>query len=118
MMRRCAEAEGDLQDAHAADWMKALDAAGAPAEMSDPLFSQRLFDDPLLRERGWTVGFDHKDFGFSNRPVCWSIFRKRPAKFRDIADLRRKHEGIAGGIRLFRSSEIDEMVADKVVRQA
>jgi crotonobetainyl-CoA:carnitine CoA-transferase CaiB-like acyl-CoA transferase len=38
-------------------WRDALDAAGAPAEISDPEFGQKLFDDPLFRARRWTAGY-------------------------------------------------------------
>ncbi len=41
----------------AADWRDRLDAAGVPAEVSDPTFGVRLHDIPWYRERGWTVSY-------------------------------------------------------------
>lgn len=42
----------------AEEWVKLLDAAGVPAEVSDPTYSQRLFDDAELIERGWVAHYD------------------------------------------------------------
>jgi crotonobetainyl-CoA:carnitine CoA-transferase CaiB-like acyl-CoA transferase len=39
----------------AEEWVKVLDDAGVPAEVSDPNWSKGLFDDPELIERGWVV---------------------------------------------------------------
>ena len=38
-------------------WRDTLDAAGAPAEISDPTFGQKLHDDPEFRARGWTAAY-------------------------------------------------------------
>jgi crotonobetainyl-CoA:carnitine CoA-transferase CaiB-like acyl-CoA transferase len=102
----------------AADWMKALDAAGAPAEMSDPLFSQRLFDDPLLRERGWTVGFDHKDFGFFEQAGVLVNLSETPGEVQGTSLISGENTKELLAEFGFSESEIDELVADKVVRQA
>jgi crotonobetainyl-CoA:carnitine CoA-transferase CaiB-like acyl-CoA transferase len=48
----------------AAAWRDALDTAGVPAEVSDPGFGQRLHDDPLFRERRWTVGYRQELVGW------------------------------------------------------
>ncbi len=37
--------------------------AGVPAEMSDPAFSRKLFDNADLKARQWTAEFDHKFVG-------------------------------------------------------
>jgi crotonobetainyl-CoA:carnitine CoA-transferase CaiB-like acyl-CoA transferase len=47
----------------AADWMAKLDAAGVPAEISSATFSRALFDDAELRERRWTVDYQHPVVG-------------------------------------------------------
>jgi crotonobetainyl-CoA:carnitine CoA-transferase CaiB-like acyl-CoA transferase len=36
-------------------WFDRLDLAGVPCEVSSATFSQQIFDDPELLERGWTV---------------------------------------------------------------
>ena len=50
---------GVLTDAFAErsaeEWVKLLDGAGVPAEVSDPNWSKGLFDDPELIDRGWVV---------------------------------------------------------------
>ena len=48
----------ELASGSAADWFVALDAAGVPVEVSDEFFSQKLFDDAELYERGWLVATD------------------------------------------------------------
>jgi crotonobetainyl-CoA:carnitine CoA-transferase CaiB-like acyl-CoA transferase len=48
----------------AAAWREALDAAGVPAEISDPEFGRRLHDDADLRRRNWTVGYRHELAGW------------------------------------------------------
>jgi crotonobetainyl-CoA:carnitine CoA-transferase CaiB-like acyl-CoA transferase len=45
------------------DWVDALDAAGVPAEVSDPEFVMSLFDDPEMVERGWVTAYDHPVVG-------------------------------------------------------
>jgi crotonobetainyl-CoA:carnitine CoA-transferase CaiB-like acyl-CoA transferase len=48
----------------AEEWAKVLDAAGVPCEMSDPTFSQRLFDNQEFIERGWVAHYkDHAVVG-------------------------------------------------------
>jgi len=41
----------------AAAWRQALDAAGVPAEVSDPTFGLALFDDPEWSRRHWTAAY-------------------------------------------------------------
>ena len=45
------------------DWIRALDASGVPAEISDPDFVLRLFDDPEMIEKGWVASYDHPVVG-------------------------------------------------------
>jgi crotonobetainyl-CoA:carnitine CoA-transferase CaiB-like acyl-CoA transferase len=42
----------------AAGWFETLDGRGVPCEVSDPQFSQKLFDDTELLEREWVVHLD------------------------------------------------------------
>ena len=43
----------------AEEWFKVLDAAGVPCEVSDPTFSQRLFDDQEFIDRGWVAHYEN-----------------------------------------------------------
>jgi crotonobetainyl-CoA:carnitine CoA-transferase CaiB-like acyl-CoA transferase len=52
-----------LKTRPAAEWSAVLDAAGVPAEISDGEFSRRIFDDPDLRARQWTVAYPHAVVG-------------------------------------------------------
>jgi crotonobetainyl-CoA:carnitine CoA-transferase CaiB-like acyl-CoA transferase len=47
----------------AREWVDVLDAAGVPAEASDPEFVLSLFDDPEMVERGWVASYDHPVVG-------------------------------------------------------
>jgi crotonobetainyl-CoA:carnitine CoA-transferase CaiB-like acyl-CoA transferase len=47
----------------AREWVDVLDAAGVPAEVSDPDFVLALFDDPEMVERGWVRSYDHPVVG-------------------------------------------------------
>jgi len=101
-----------------AEWMTALDAAGAPAEISDPLFSQRLFDDPLFKERGWTVGFQHRDFGMFEQAGLVVDLSETPGAVQGPALISGENSRALLAEFGFSEAEIETMVAEKVVRQA
>ncbi len=52
-----------LKTAPAAAWLEKLDAAGVPAEVSNPEFSRHVFDDPVLQERQWVASYQHPVVG-------------------------------------------------------
>lgn len=47
----------------AREWVKLLDDAGVPCEISDPDFVRGVFDDPELVARGWVTSYDHPHVG-------------------------------------------------------
>jgi crotonobetainyl-CoA:carnitine CoA-transferase CaiB-like acyl-CoA transferase len=51
------ELETILATRTALDWREAFDAVGVPAEVSDPDFSRRLFDDDDLIARKWVAAY-------------------------------------------------------------
>jgi crotonobetainyl-CoA:carnitine CoA-transferase CaiB-like acyl-CoA transferase len=53
-----AELEQVFHTRPAAEWLVALDAAGAPAEIVDPEFGRHLFDDPEMQKRRWVTAYD------------------------------------------------------------
>jgi crotonobetainyl-CoA:carnitine CoA-transferase CaiB-like acyl-CoA transferase len=59
-------------------WREALDAAGVPAEVSDPGFGQRLHDDPELRRRKWTVGYRQELVGWFEQVGLLFDFSETP----------------------------------------
>jgi crotonobetainyl-CoA:carnitine CoA-transferase CaiB-like acyl-CoA transferase len=52
-----------LLTAPADKWFEILDTAGVPCEISSDTYSMGVFDDAELRERGWTVGWNHPHVG-------------------------------------------------------
>jgi crotonobetainyl-CoA:carnitine CoA-transferase CaiB-like acyl-CoA transferase len=52
-----------LKAESAPHWLQKLDAAGVPAEISDPEFSRHVFDDPILKERQWVASYHHPVVG-------------------------------------------------------
>jgi crotonobetainyl-CoA:carnitine CoA-transferase CaiB-like acyl-CoA transferase len=52
-----------LLTAPAQKWFELLDAGGVPCEISSPDFVVDVFDDPQLRERRWTVTWEHPHVG-------------------------------------------------------
>ncbi len=49
-------------------WRDLLDAAGVPAEVSDPEYPLRMHDDPELQRRGWVARFDGQSVGRLDQP--------------------------------------------------
>jgi crotonobetainyl-CoA:carnitine CoA-transferase CaiB-like acyl-CoA transferase len=60
-------------------WREALDAAGCPAEVSDPEFTQRMHDDPELRRRRWSANFHHEILGAFDQVGLLFDFSETPA---------------------------------------
>jgi crotonobetainyl-CoA:carnitine CoA-transferase CaiB-like acyl-CoA transferase len=102
----------------AKNWIEALDSAGVPAEISDPEFSLNMFDDPLLRERGWTVGFEHERLGwFEQAGVCVDL-SETPGRVQGpplIAGADSRAVLVDFGCS---ESEIDQLIAEGIVRAA
>jgi crotonobetainyl-CoA:carnitine CoA-transferase CaiB-like acyl-CoA transferase len=57
------ELESRFLDDDVATWVARLQAAGVACEPADARFTQRLFDDPELRRRGWTTSQQHPVLG-------------------------------------------------------
>ncbi len=52
-----------FRNASASEWFGLLDRAGVPVEIVDATFGPRLHDNPLYKERQWTVSFPHESVG-------------------------------------------------------
>jgi crotonobetainyl-CoA:carnitine CoA-transferase CaiB-like acyl-CoA transferase len=60
----CASAlEATFLTAPAEKWFEILDAAGVPCEISSTTYALDVFDDQELKDRRWTVGWDHPHVG-------------------------------------------------------
>jgi crotonobetainyl-CoA:carnitine CoA-transferase CaiB-like acyl-CoA transferase len=57
------ELEAVFLTGSALDWRNALDAAGVPAEVSDPEFSRNVFDDDELIARQWVTSYPQPHVG-------------------------------------------------------
>ena len=53
----------DFQNATAAEWQARLTEAGVPVAISDAKASLTMFDDASMKERGWTVEYQHPYVG-------------------------------------------------------
>jgi crotonobetainyl-CoA:carnitine CoA-transferase CaiB-like acyl-CoA transferase len=62
----------------AMNWRQALDAAGVPAEVSDPAFTLSLHDDPEFRRRNWTVGYRQELVGWFEQTGLLFDFSETP----------------------------------------
>ncbi|HEY3694903.1 CoA transferase, partial [Phenylobacterium sp.] len=61
-------------------WREALDAAGVPAEVSDPTFAHRLHDDPEMRAGGLTVTYRQELVGEFSQMGLMFNFSDTPGK--------------------------------------
>jgi crotonobetainyl-CoA:carnitine CoA-transferase CaiB-like acyl-CoA transferase len=57
-----------------------LDGAGVPCEISSSSFARELIDEPTLRKRGWTVGYDHPLVGHLEQMGLFWEFSDTPGK--------------------------------------
>jgi crotonobetainyl-CoA:carnitine CoA-transferase CaiB-like acyl-CoA transferase len=102
----------------ALELQRLLDAAGAPVEFVDPEFSLKLFDDPVFRERGWTVGFPREGVGNIEMAGVLVDLSETPGGVQGPplvsgADTRSILESLG-----YDAIEIGALIADRIVRQA
>jgi crotonobetainyl-CoA:carnitine CoA-transferase CaiB-like acyl-CoA transferase len=57
------ELEAAFRAKTAAEWVSVLDAAGVPAEVSNPDYVLSLFDDPEMKEKGWVTSYEQQLVG-------------------------------------------------------
>ncbi|WP_373087009.1 CaiB/BaiF CoA transferase family protein [Sneathiella sp.] len=55
--------DGDFSSATAAKWLARLSEVGVPAAISDARASLGLFDDESMKQRGWTLEYQHPYVG-------------------------------------------------------
>ncbi len=96
-------------------WFAALDDASVPVEIVDTTFGQRLHDDPVFRERGWTVSFPHEFVGRVDQIGMLCDFSETPGRVSRspliVGDSTREVMAELG----FDAATIDRYVAENVV---
>jgi crotonobetainyl-CoA:carnitine CoA-transferase CaiB-like acyl-CoA transferase len=98
----------------AKEWMAALDAAGAPCEISDPEYSRRMFDDPELQERNWVVAFDHRRLGRLDMSGVPFDFSETPATVQGPPVICGDHSRVILSELGYGDVEIDAFIASGV----
>jgi crotonobetainyl-CoA:carnitine CoA-transferase CaiB-like acyl-CoA transferase len=102
----------------AAEWMTRLDLAGAPAEISDPEFSLKMFDDPEFKANKWVVGFPHPLLGYAEQAGLFFDLSETPGVVQGpplISGADTRHILHEYG---YSDAEIESLIADKIVRAA
>jgi crotonobetainyl-CoA:carnitine CoA-transferase CaiB-like acyl-CoA transferase len=57
-----------------------LDSAGVPCEISSSEFVKELLDDPALRRRSWTAGYEHPHVGYLEQMGLFVDFSTTPGR--------------------------------------
>ena len=107
-----------LCTAGATEWFERLDAAGVPCEVADDHFVNRLFDDPQYRDAGLVTSVEQAQVGrFEQFGDLWS-FSDTPARVGG-PPLVVGHDTVVLLQELgLDQAEIDELIADGVVKQS
>jgi crotonobetainyl-CoA:carnitine CoA-transferase CaiB-like acyl-CoA transferase len=101
----------------AAEWVSLLDIAGVPAEVSDPTWPLRMFDDPEMIERGWVTHYDHPELGrFDQHGLLWD-FSGTPGRVAGRPPMLGEHSTEILTEAGFSSAEISSLIVDDVIRQ-
>jgi crotonobetainyl-CoA:carnitine CoA-transferase CaiB-like acyl-CoA transferase len=99
----------------AAQWFELLDARGVPCEISSPTFSQRLFDDPDFKRKGWTVSYNHRHIGRLEETGVLCDLSETPGRIAGPAVLCGENSREILAELGYAAAEIDELCTSKVV---
>ncbi|MGW0659870.1 CaiB/BaiF CoA transferase family protein [Streptodolium elevatio] len=97
-------------------WLRHLDEAGVPAEISSETYSLEVFDDPEMVERGWVARFDHPYVGRLETTGLGVEFSETPGELRGPTPVVGEHSREVLADYGFAADEVDELVAAGVVR--
>jgi crotonobetainyl-CoA:carnitine CoA-transferase CaiB-like acyl-CoA transferase len=101
----------------AVEWVSLLEAAGVPAEVSDPTWPLRMFDDPELIDRGWVTHYDHPELGrFDQHGLLWD-FSATPSRIAGRPPMLGEHTTEILTEAGFSPDEIADLIGDGVVLQ-
>src|SRR4051812_39269377 len=118
-------ADGELADElgaifasnDAEHWFGALDAAGVPCEIASAAFARELFDDPEMHRRGWVVRTGHADLGSVEHVGMPFSFSATAAQNLAGSPVTGQHTRPILRQLGYGDTEIDELVAGRVVRE-
>jgi crotonobetainyl-CoA:carnitine CoA-transferase CaiB-like acyl-CoA transferase len=96
-------------------WREALDAAGVPAEVSDPTFGQKLHDDRTFRARRWTVSYHQELVGKLEQVGLLFDFSETPGKIHGPPVVVGEYTRAVLGELGYSPEQIAELAAAKVV---
>src|SRR5579885_997037 len=99
----------------AAQWLERLDAHGVPCEVSSPVFSQQMFDDPDFARRGWIVSYHHRRVGKLEEAGLLCDLSETPGRIAGPAVLCGENSREILAELGYGAAEIDELCAARVV---
>ena len=112
------ELEAILLKRSALDWRTALDAAGVPAEISDPDFSRRVFDDDDLIARRWVTSYPQPLVGKFEQTGLGVDLSDTPGVIQGPPlTVGAQSRQILAGIIGYGNDEIDALINDGVISQ-
>jgi crotonobetainyl-CoA:carnitine CoA-transferase CaiB-like acyl-CoA transferase len=98
----------------AKEWRTALDAAGAPCEISDPEYSLGMFDDAELQKRNWVVAFQHRKVGRLDMSGVAFDFSETPATVQGPPAICGDHSRVILSELGYSAADIDGFIAEGV----
>ncbi|CAN5753039.1 hypothetical protein BH09ACT8_BH09ACT8_57160 [soil metagenome] len=112
------ELETILVTRSALEWREALDAAGVPAEVSDPEFSRRVFDDDDLTARKWLVSYPQPHVGRFAQSGLGVDLSDTPGVIQGPPlTVGAQSREILAGLLGYGNDEIDALIGDFVISQ-
>lgn len=108
--------EGLFKQKSADEWFAVLDLAGVPCEVSSRTYSQRVFDDPELLERGWIVRTrGHPNVGDMDMAGIGIDFSETPSRAGGPPPLPGQHTRQVLRELGYSDDRIEELIAVKAV---
>lgn len=101
----------------AADWLRLLDVAGVPCEISNPKFIREVFDDSELRARGVIVGYPHPRVGLVEQSGHLMEFSATPGRIRGPSPVVGEHSRELLAELKYDDREIDALVAGGIIAE-
>jgi crotonobetainyl-CoA:carnitine CoA-transferase CaiB-like acyl-CoA transferase len=103
----------------AVEWRDAFDSAGVPAEVSDPDFSRRVFDDQELITRSWVTAYPQPHVGKFEQTGLGVVLSDTPGVIQGPPlTVGAESRDVLAGIVGYADDEIDALIEAGVISQA